>query len=91
MPILEQRRTGLWTLRTEKRTAFRRRKTIGSGAVLEAGVIGVPDAVYGERVVDFVALREHARHTLADYKVPERILFVAQLPKGSRERYSGVR
>lgn len=50
-------------------------------------MIGVPDAVYGERVVAFVALRsgdvteeqalrEHIRQILADYKVPERILRV---------------
>ncbi len=62
-------------------------------AVLEAGVIGVPDCVYGERVVAFVALREgmdatesdlldFARERLADYKAPERILFLAELPKG---------
>jgi long-chain acyl-CoA synthetase len=62
-------------------------------AVLEAGVIGVPHGVYGEMVVAFVALRagtaateeelrEHARGRLADYKVPERIYFIAELPKG---------
>src|SRR5262249_11684687 len=62
-------------------------------AVFEAGVIGQPDAVYGEIVVAFVAmreglsateieLREFARLRLADYKVPERILFLPSLPKG---------
>jgi len=62
-------------------------------AVLEAGVIGVPDETYGERIIAFVALRagdpteeqelrEHARQILADYKVPERIFLVPQLPKG---------
>lgn len=56
-------------------------------------MIGVPDAVYGERVVAFVALRsgdvteeqalrEHIRQILADYKVPECIIVLAQLPKG---------
>jgi long-chain acyl-CoA synthetase len=62
-------------------------------AVFEAGVVGAPDRVYGERVVAFVSarngnapseqeLREYARRSLADYKVPEKILFLAQLPKG---------
>jgi long-chain acyl-CoA synthetase len=60
-------------------------------AVLEAGVIGMPDPVYGERVVAFVSLRspvteeelrQFARTRLADYKVPERIRFLPELPKG---------
>lgn len=62
-------------------------------AVLEAGVVGAPDPVYGERVVAFVALRsgqtvderslcQFARQSLADYKVPERIVFIDELPKG---------
>jgi acyl-CoA synthetase (AMP-forming)/AMP-acid ligase II len=53
--------------------------------VLEAGVTGTPDPMYGERVVAFVSLRkgaalgekelrEHLRTWLADYKVPERIV-----------------
>lgn len=61
-------------------------------AVLEAGVVGEPDPVYGEIVVAFVALREarngtpeelrqFARQRLADYKVPERILCLNELPK----------
>jgi long-chain acyl-CoA synthetase len=62
-------------------------------AVLEAGVIGVPDPVYGEKVIAFVALRDgftvgqqelgeflHSR--IADYKVPEQIVFLPVLPKG---------
>jgi long-chain acyl-CoA synthetase len=62
-------------------------------AVLEAGVIGMPDPVLGERVVAFVALREgHAateqelrdlvRRRIADYKTPERVFFLDVLPKG---------
>ncbi len=62
-------------------------------AVLEAGVIGKPHEVWGEVVLAVVALREgqsaselelreHARKTLADYKVPEHIHFMATLPKG---------
>jgi long-chain acyl-CoA synthetase len=64
-------------------------------AVLEVGVIGMPDLVEarGERVLAFVALRdgfvtnedelrEHARLLLADLKVPEKIVFLEKLPKG---------
>ena len=62
-------------------------------AVLEAGVIGLPDPVYGERVVAFVTLRpgkflaeqdlrEFAKKRLSDHKVPERIEFLEALPKG---------
>lgn len=61
-------------------------------AVLETGVVGEPDPVYGEAVVAFVVLRqgrkatprelrEFARQRLADYKVPERILLLDELPK----------
>jgi long-chain acyl-CoA synthetase len=62
-------------------------------SVMEVGVVGLPDPVLGERVVAFVVVRpenipseheliEFARLRLADYKTPERILFVGQLPKG---------
>jgi len=62
-------------------------------AVLEAGVIGMPDAALGERVVAFVALREGlsateeelrdlVRGRIADYKTPERVFFLDVLPKG---------
>lgn len=62
-------------------------------AVLEVGVIGVEDAVYREQVVACVSLRKgqvageeelraFARERLADYKVPERIVFLQELPKG---------
>jgi long-chain acyl-CoA synthetase len=61
-------------------------------AVLEAGVVGAPHAVCGEVPVGGVALRAghsvsedqlrtHARKLLADYKVPDRIFFLAELPK----------
>ena len=65
-------------------------------AVAEAGVIGEPDAYWGEVPVAFVALRpEHqpapgeaelidfAKLHLADYKVPARIEFLPVLPKGT--------
>lgn len=62
-------------------------------AVLEAGVIGSPDPIRGEVPVAFVVLREgndltgaeliaHTRRVLADYKTPERIVFVDKLAKG---------
>jgi long-chain acyl-CoA synthetase len=64
-------------------------------AVLEVAVVGIPDPVgaHGERVVAFVSLRrglvtddqelrDHARQRLADFKIPEQIFFVNDLPKG---------
>jgi long-chain acyl-CoA synthetase len=62
-------------------------------AVMEVGVIGVPDQCYGECVVACVSLRagksaseeelkQFARARLADYKVPDRIEFLSELPKG---------
>jgi long-chain acyl-CoA synthetase len=62
-------------------------------AVLEAGVVGMPDPAHGEKVIAFVALRdgldaseaelrEFVSARIADYKVPERILFLPSLPKG---------
>ena len=61
-------------------------------AVLEAGVVGESDPVYGEKVVAFVAtrpghaieeesLRQFAGQLLAEYKVPEQVFFLDQLPK----------
>ncbi len=61
--------------------------------VLEAGVVGLPDAMYGEVPVAFVALRTeshvtqerliaHSRELLSDYKVPVRVCFMDELPKG---------
>ena len=65
----------------------------GGAAAPQAGVIGKPHPVYGEQVVAFVTLREgqtageeqlieFARKRLADYKTPERVVFLADLPKG---------
>jgi len=62
-------------------------------AVAEAGVIGEPDGYWGEVVLAYVALSEghtvtaeelvaFARQHLAEYKCPQRVLFLAGLPKG---------
>lgn len=60
--------------------------------VLEAAVIGVPDAKWGESVRGIVVLRknaqvteaaliEHCRQWIASYKKPRSIVFVETLPK----------
>jgi acyl-CoA synthetase (AMP-forming)/AMP-acid ligase II len=61
--------------------------------VLEAGVVGVPDEQWGERVVAAVVLREgaagvdaimeHCRSKLASFKRPEKILLMEELPRTS--------
>jgi long-chain acyl-CoA synthetase len=62
--------------------------------VREAGVVGAPDATYGERVVAFVSRRPGRRvaarqlisfvaSRLAAYKVPEEIIFLEELPKNT--------
>jgi long-chain acyl-CoA synthetase len=62
-------------------------------AVGEVAVIGRPDPVWGETVTAWVVSRPgkavaeadliaFARDRLADYKTPERIIFVSELPKG---------
>ncbi|WP_345976147.1 AMP-binding protein [Sulfurimonas sp. HSL3-7] len=64
-------------------------------AVFEVGVIGVPDKFEGEMVHAFVALKPEteavteaelltfAKEHLADYKLPESITFIDELPKGA--------
>jgi acyl-CoA synthetase (AMP-forming)/AMP-acid ligase II len=58
-----------------------------------ACVVGVPDQLYGEEVMAFVslrpgrevaadALRAHCREYLAPFKVPRRIFFVDDFPRG---------
>jgi benzoate-CoA ligase family protein len=64
-------------------------------AVLEAGIIGVPDPVMGQKVKAYLTLRPgvegsqslseelraHALRLIAPYKVPHDIEFVSELPK----------
>jgi long-chain acyl-CoA synthetase len=63
-------------------------------AVKEAGVVGVPDATWGEIVHAYVALKEgdsateaslkgFLKERIADYKIPEAITLLPALPKGS--------
>ncbi len=61
-------------------------------SVLRSGVVGAPDAHFGQIVVAYVVLREGAAainadelrqfvaERLAAYKVPERLVFVPDLP-----------
>jgi len=60
-------------------------------AVREVGVVGVPDPALGEVVAAFIALktaateddlRQFLASRMAAYKIPERIYFVPDLPKG---------
>jgi long-chain acyl-CoA synthetase len=63
-------------------------------AILEAGVIGVPDEFWGEALQAYVTLRPgmnvrpgeletHCREALADYKVPKAFRFIAALPRNA--------
>jgi acyl-coenzyme A synthetase/AMP-(fatty) acid ligase len=61
--------------------------------VREAAVVGVPDAILGQRVIGFVKLAEATTPVddvlldlstrLARYKMPERLIVVDQLPRNS--------
>ncbi len=71
-------------------------------AIAEAAVVGVPDAVWGERGVAFVVRAEgaslgedevlaHARAELAGFKVPVRVAFVDELPRSTIEKLARSR
>ena len=62
-------------------------------AVLEVGVVGIPDGIHGERLIAFVSLRsgafakeqelrEHTSRRLADHKLLGSFVFLERLPKG---------
>jgi len=61
----------------------------------EAATIGVPDAVYGEGIVSFVAARPghavsaevlltHCRTRLSEFKLPQRVVVLEVIPKTER-------
>jgi long-chain acyl-CoA synthetase len=64
-------------------------------AVREAAIVGIPDAVLGQRVVGFVKLADGTKHTvaseilrnvatrLASYKVPESLEVLDELPRNT--------
>jgi long-chain acyl-CoA synthetase len=64
-------------------------------AVRDAAVVGIPDAVLGQRVVGFVSLADgvgkavrddivaDAKTRLADYKVPEWLAVVDEIPRNA--------
>jgi 4-coumarate--CoA ligase len=69
-------------------------RLLGLAGVADAAVIGVPDDESGERPMAFVvrqegsdlteaAIRDSLRADLASYKVPERIDFIAAIPKSA--------
>lgn len=72
----------------------------GVGGVTAAKVFGVPDPVLGERVVAVVeapdgtvhpaAIRDAVSAALADYKVPERVLIVSELPRTAMAKIDKV-
>ncbi|MHB8086307.1 MAG: AMP-binding enzyme, partial [Dehalococcoidia bacterium] len=62
--------------------------------VLECGVIGIPDSIYGEEVMAFVVLKttgsateedliDFCREQLPAFKRPKTIQFMDSLPKSS--------
>jgi fatty-acyl-CoA synthase len=63
-------------------------------AVQEVAVVGVPDQRFGQRLAAFVvpadghepdadALKAHVKRTLAGYKVPRDVVFLAELPRNA--------
>ena len=59
--------------------------------IIEVATVGIPDEIWGERVVSCVVgrpginsndLTEHAAKLLTDYKVPREIHLLPELPKG---------
>jgi acyl-coenzyme A synthetase/AMP-(fatty) acid ligase len=61
-------------------------------AVAEAGVVGIPDAIYGEEIKAFVVIKPDKRVTeeeliafckdrLPTFKLPKKVQFTESLPK----------
>lgn len=68
-------------------------------AVFQVGVVGMPDAEYGESVIAFVRLRagkdcdgaelvEFAKELLSNHKVPEVVRFIDELPLNATGKVS---
>lgn len=64
-------------------------------AVVEAATIGVPDDIYGEGIVSFVAARAghtvspdeliaYCRTRLSDFKLPQQVFVLEAIPKNDR-------
>jgi len=60
--------------------------------IMEAAVVGVPDAVFGEQVKAFIVLKQgeqlteddvqhYCSRSLADYKVPKYVQFISEMPR----------
>ena len=63
-------------------------------AILDAAVVGVPDAIFGESVAAFIEVRpgstlnadevgEHCKSRIASYKKPKHVYFVEALPRNA--------
>ena len=81
------KRGGLSIYAQEVEQALRRHES-----VLDAAVVGVPSETLGEEVVAFVVagrpveakeIIRHCRNELASYKVPTRLVFLPELPRGT--------
>jgi fatty-acyl-CoA synthase len=70
--------------------------------IAQAAVVGVPDAVWGERGVAFVVaapgavlsadeVLAHARRNLAGFKVPVRVEFIDELPRSTIDKLARSR
>ncbi|HEY8013245.1 MAG TPA: hypothetical protein VIE70_05035, partial [Dongiaceae bacterium] len=71
------------------------RVLVAHPAVHDAGVVGVPDALLGQRVAGFVQLANGAESVttgeiladisgqLADYKLPESLIIIDEIPRNT--------